>query len=148
MDANTRYIAPSGRFEAAMHRSVAFLARRGISLVGSRELAVRGRTSGEWRTVPVNLLVVDGERYLIAVRGNTQWVRNIRVAGGGELRLGRKTESFTVTEIANADKLPTLREYLRKWGWEVGQFFPGLPKNPSDAELAEIAPGVPVFRIA
>src|SRR5262245_33608679 len=69
---------------------VAFLTRRGLSVWGSRELRVRGRTSGEWRTVPVNLLTYDDRRYLVAPRGHTQWVKNLRVAGKGELRVGKK----------------------------------------------------------
>jgi deazaflavin-dependent oxidoreductase (nitroreductase family) len=129
------------------NRTVNRLAKMGISLMGSRELAVRGRTSGEWRTTPVNLMTVDGERYLVAPRGHTQWVRNIRVAGGGELRLGRRVEPITVEELADADKPAVLREYLRKWAWEVGRFFEGVDKDSPDSRLLEIAPGFPVFRI-
>ncbi|MFJ1456155.1 nitroreductase/quinone reductase family protein [Nocardia sp. N2S4-5] len=143
----TRYIAPTG-LEPIMNKVFNALPKLGVSVAGSRLLAVRGRTSGEWRTTMVNLLVDEtGARYLVAPRGHTQWVRNIRVAGGGELRLGRKTEPFTVTEVADADKVPVLRLYLRKWGWEVGKFFEGVTKDASDAELAAIAPGFPVFRI-
>ncbi|WP_280272516.1 nitroreductase/quinone reductase family protein [Nocardia wallacei] len=143
----TRYIAPTG-LEPIMNKVFNALPKLGVSVAGSRLLAVRGRTSGEWRTTMVNLLVGEtGARYLVAPRGHTQWVRNIRVAGGGELRLGRKTEPFTVTEVADADKVPVLRLYLWKWGWEVGKFFEGVTKDASDAELAAIAPGFPVFRI-
>ena len=144
----TRNITASGS-EAVMNKMINGLTKMGISLAGSRLLAVRGRTSGEWRTTTVNpLTAADGARYLVAPRGHTQWVRNMRVAGGGELRLGRKTEAFTVTEIADADKVPTLRLYLEKWGWEVGKFFEGVSKDSTDEELAAIAPGFPVFRIS
>lgn len=143
----TRYIAPTG-LDPIMNKVFNALPKLGISVAGSRLLAVRGRKSGEWRTTMVNLLVDEsGARYLVAPRGHTQWVRNLRVAGGGELRLGRKTEPFTVAEVADADKVPVLRLYLRKWGWEVGKFFEGVTKDASDAELAAIAPGFPVFRI-
>jgi deazaflavin-dependent oxidoreductase (nitroreductase family) len=143
----TRYLVPQSG-DAVFNKAVAWLARRGISIANSRILAVRGRTSGEWRTTPVNLMTVDGVRYLVAPRGHTQWVRNIRVAGGGELRLGRKAEPITVTELADADKAPVLRYYLRKWGWEVGRFFEGLDKDATDEQLTEVAPGFPVFRIS
>ncbi|WP_181781141.1 nitroreductase family deazaflavin-dependent oxidoreductase [Pseudonocardia pini] len=142
----TRYLVPQA-VDARFNRMVAALARRGVSLMGSRVLAVRGRKSGEWRTTPVNLMTVDGVRYLVAPRGHTQWVRNIRAAGGGELRLGRRVEPITVTELADADKPPVLRYYLRKWAWEVGRFFEGLGKDATDEELLEVAPGFPVFRI-
>ncbi len=118
-----------------------------MSLLGSRELRVLGRSSGEWRTTPVNLLVVDGERYLVAPRGQTQWVRNIRVAGGGELRLGRRIERFHAVEVADQDKPVVLRRYLKRWSWEVGMFFDGVDAKSSDATLLEIAPGFPVFKV-
>lgn len=141
-----RHVQATG-FEVYFNRAVAFLTRHGISLLGTRILAVRGRTSGAWRTNPVNLLTYEGQRYLVAPRGHTQWVRNIRAAGGGELRLGRSAEPITVTELADEDKLPMMRVYFKRWGWEVKRFFDNLPKNPTDAELSAIAPGVPVFRI-
>ncbi|MEU7767033.1 nitroreductase/quinone reductase family protein [Nocardia sp. NPDC049190] len=148
MDLGTRYIGPSG-LDPIMNRIFNLLPKLGVSVMGSRLLAVRGRTSGEWRTTMVNLMVRDdGARFLVAPRGHTQWVRNLRVAGGGELRLGRKVEAFTATEVADADKVPLLRLYLRKWGWEVGKFFEGVTKDASDEELAAIAPGFPVFRIS
>ncbi|MCP2292276.1 nitroreductase/quinone reductase family protein [Nocardia amikacinitolerans] len=148
MNASTRYIAPTG-LDPLMNRVFNWLPKLGISVAGSRLLAVRGRKSGEWRTTMVNLLVDEtGTRYLVAPRGHTQWVRNLRVAGEGELRLGRKAEAFTATEIADADKVPVLRVYLEKWGWEVNRFFEGVTKDATDAELAAIAPGFPVFRLA
>ncbi|WP_433577269.1 nitroreductase/quinone reductase family protein [Nocardia brasiliensis] len=148
MDLSTRYIGPSG-LDPIMNRIANWLPRLGISVLGSRLLAVRGRKSGEWRTTMVNLLVrEDGARFLVAPRGHTQWVRNLRVAGGGELRLGRKVEEFAAIEVTDADKVPLLRLYLQKWGWEVGKFFEGVTKDATDDELAAIAPGFPVFRIA
>ncbi|MBF6219087.1 nitroreductase family deazaflavin-dependent oxidoreductase [Nocardia abscessus] len=147
MDLGTRYVGPAG-FDAIFNRIANLLPKLGISVMGSRLLAVRGRKSGEWRTTMVNVMVrEDGERFLVAPRGHTQWVRNLRAAGEGELRLGRKAETFTATEVADADKVPLLRLYLRKWGWEVGRFFEGVTKDATDEELAAIAPGFPVFQL-
>lgn len=147
MTAATRYLAPTG-FDPIFNRLANLLPKLGISVAGSRLLAVRGRKSGEWRTTMVNLMTAaDGQRYLVAPRGHTQWVRNLRVAGTGELRLGRRTEVFTAVEVADADKVPLLRLYLERWGWEVGRFFEGITKDATDTELAGIAPGFPVFRI-
>jgi deazaflavin-dependent oxidoreductase (nitroreductase family) len=147
MDAKPRYLTPE-RADELFGAVVARLTRMGLSVAGSRVLAVRGRTSGEWRTVPVNLMTIDGERYLVAPRGHTQWVRNMRVAGGGELRLGRRAEAFTAVELPDAERPPVLREYLRTWAWEVGRFFEGIDATSSDEELLAVAPGFPVFRIA
>ncbi len=147
MDAATRYIGPKG-LDSVMNRFFNTLPRLGISVAGSRLLAVRGRKSGEWRTTMVNVLTAaDGGRYLVAPRGHTQWVRNLRASGTGELRLGRRVETFSATEVANADKIPVLREYLKRWGWEVGRFFEGVTKDSTDDELAAIAPGFPVFAL-
>ena len=144
--AERRYLEPS--WVVRVFNSLpSFLARLGISIYGSRELAVRGRKSGEWRTVPVNLLICDGVQYLVAPRGETQWVRNLRHAGGGELRLGRRREAFRATEIADDDKVPLLRAYLVKWRFEVAAFFEGIGPEATDADLRRIAPGYPVFRI-
>jgi deazaflavin-dependent oxidoreductase (nitroreductase family) len=129
------------------NRAVSGLMALGISVMGSRVLEVKGRKSGQWRSTPVNLLEVDGTRYLVAPRGNTQWVRNMRAAGGGRLRLGRKTEDFEATEVTGDATVPLLRAYLRKWKWEVGAFFGGVGPDASDAELLAIAPEHPVFRL-
>ena len=143
---SSRYLKPQG-VEVYVNKLMGLLPKLGISAWGARTLAVRGRKSGEWKTNPVNLLTLDGERYLVAPRGHTQWVRNIRVSGGGELRLGRKAEPFTVTELPDGEKLPVLRRYLERWGWEVGQFFEGITKDATDEQLVAVAPGFPVFRI-
>lgn len=130
-----------------MNPLVRVLARLGVAVAGSRELVVRGRTSGQPRSTPVNLLVVDGERYLVAARGHTEWVRNLRVAGEGELRLGKSTERFTAVELADDVKVPVLRAYLAKWAWEVGAFFDGVDGSSADADLLRVAPDHPAFRI-
>lgn len=124
-----------------------FTGTLGISMRGSRVLAVRGRKSGEWRTTPVNPLTFEGERYLVAPRGVTHWVRNIRDSGTGELRKGRSAETIHVTEIPDEEKVPILRAYLKQWAMETKKFF-GLPgPEVSDEEIAAIASNHPVFRI-
>jgi deazaflavin-dependent oxidoreductase (nitroreductase family) len=108
---------------------------------------VRGRSSGQWREVPVNLLTHDGASYLVAPRGTTQWVRNLRVAGGGELLLGKDRQRFTAMEVTDDDKVDVLRAYLRRWKAEVGVFFDGVGPKSTDDEVAAIAPDHPVFRV-
>jgi hypothetical protein len=95
----------------------------------------------------VNLLTVDGTQYLVAPRGETQWVRNIRVSGKGVLLLGRRRQSISVTELADTDKPDILRAYLKRWKAEVGVFFDGVGADSPPEELARIAPRHPVFRI-
>jgi deazaflavin-dependent oxidoreductase (nitroreductase family) len=144
----SHYREPGWFTKNVFNRLVAVLTRMGVSVWGSRELRVRGRKSGEWRTTPVNLLTHDGTKYLVAPRGETQWVRNLRAAGGGELRVGRRVESFRAGEIGDADKPEILRSYLQRWKMEVGVFFDGVGPEASDEELRGIAGRHPVFRIA
>ncbi|HVT66304.1 MAG TPA: nitroreductase/quinone reductase family protein [Trebonia sp.] len=142
-----RYVKPKSS-TSFFNDTVGRLTMMGISVYGSRVLAVRGRKSGEWRTQPVNPLTVDGARYIVAPRGNTQWVRNLRATGyTGELRIGRKVEPFRATELADDDKPAILRAYLKRWKWEVGVFFDGVDAKAPEEKLREIAPGYPVFRI-
>ena len=121
--------------------------RLGLSMRGSRTLAVPGRKSGKIYTTPVNPLTFEGRRYLVAPRGNTQWVRNVRAAGGGELRLGGKREQFRAVELMDNEKPDLLRAYLKLWSMETGQFFDNVKHDAPDEEIARIAPNHPVFRI-
>ena len=146
-ETGSRYLAPDAFTRHVMNRFVTRLVKMGVSVRGARELQVRGRSSGEWRTVPVNLLEHDGATYLVAPRGNTQWVRNLRVAGEGRLRVGRRVEEFTAHELADADKPAVLRAYLKAWAFEVGRFFEGVDKDSPDERLREVAADFPAFRI-
>ncbi len=129
------------------NRVVAGLTRLGVSVYGSRVLEVQGRKSGEWRQTPVNLLRHEQTDFLVAARGQTHWVRNLRASGQGRLRVGRRTQPFTAVELTDDEKPPVLRAYLRKWKFEVGAFFAGVGPDASDEELRRVAPDHPVFRI-
>jgi deazaflavin-dependent oxidoreductase (nitroreductase family) len=142
-----RYVVPNWFTRNVFNRLVAGLTRLGVSVWGSRVLEVRGRKSGQPRRTPVNLLSLEETTYLVAPRGQTQWVRNLRVAGEGHLLLGRNRERFSASEIPDADKEPILRAYLKRWKWEVGQFFEGVDADASTEEIRRISPNHPVFRI-
>jgi deazaflavin-dependent oxidoreductase (nitroreductase family) len=143
-----RYQRPGWFTNHVVNPVVAGLTRAGISVWGSRVLEVRGRKSGEPRRNPVNLLTVDGQRYLVAPRGHTQWVRNLRARGEGRLLLGRRAETFTATEVDDDEKVPLLRACLKRWRMEVGVFFGGVGPDSPDEDLRRIARDHPVFRIA
>jgi deazaflavin-dependent oxidoreductase (nitroreductase family) len=122
------------------------LTKLGLSVRGAQVLAVRGRKTGQVQEVPVNPVAVEGIRYLVAPRGNTQWVRNLRVAGVAELRVGRRREPIQVIEIPHEAKPPVLRAYLRRWQRATGKFF-GVDATASDEDLQRRTPDHPVFRI-
>lgn len=102
-------------------------------------LAVRGRRSGEWRTVPVNVLSHDGARYLVAPRGDTQWARNLRASGTGELRHRGQVDAFRAVELPDAEKPPLVAAYLERWGSQVKSQFRELPE-PADHPVFRLEP--------
>jgi deazaflavin-dependent oxidoreductase (nitroreductase family) len=142
-----RYDAPDWLTRHIFNPLVMLATNLGLSMRGSRTLRHRGRKSGEMYTTPVNVLDLDGARYLVAPRGNTQWSRNVRAAGGGELRVGRKREQFSIAEVPDAEKPPILRAYLKLWKSETGKWFEGRNESSSDDEMLGIAADHPVFRI-
>lgn len=109
--------------------------RFGIS--GTRALAVRGRRSGEVHRVPVIPVDVNGVRYLVSPRGETQWARNLRVAGEGELQGRKGTQVFRATELPVAERPPVIAAYREVAGRAVRSFFEKMP-DPADH---------PVFRL-
>src|ERR1700674_187087 len=141
------YQRPDWFTKNVFNRVVALFTRLGISVWGSRILRVRGRKSGEWRISPGNVLTHDHKLFLVPPRGHTQWVRNIRVSGGGELVLGRKSRPFNAVEVPDDQKVAILRDYLRRWKFEVGVFFGGVSAESSDEELRRVAPDHPVFLV-
>jgi len=146
--AEPHYRRPGWLTRNVFNRAVARLTRMGLSVWGSRVLEVQGRTSGLTRRVPVNVLELDGRRYLVSPRGEGEWVRNVRAAGGHlDLLLGRRREHRVATELADADKVAVLRGYLRRWKAEVGVFFDGVTADSTDAEIAAIAHRHPVFAL-
>jgi deazaflavin-dependent oxidoreductase (nitroreductase family) len=145
--AEVKYKRPGWFTRNVFNRMVHGLGRLGISLAGAQTLAVRGRKSGEIRTNPVNPFELGGRTYLLAPRGTTEWVRNLRVAGEGELRKGSKARRFRAQEVADEDKVPLLRIYVDRWAWEAKDFL-GVGKDATDEQLRGIAHENPAFEIS
>jgi deazaflavin-dependent oxidoreductase (nitroreductase family) len=149
MDQPAHYRKPGMLTRKLMNPFVVVMMRAGVSVWGSRILEVPGRTSGIPRRTPVNLLELDGRRYLVSPRGEGQWVRNVRAnAGRLALLLGRRREELSADELSDSEKSLVLRAYLRKWKMEVGVFFDGVTADSEEAELQRIAPSHPVFVLA
>jgi deazaflavin-dependent oxidoreductase (nitroreductase family) len=143
-----RYLKPDWATRNIVNPAIALFTRLGLSLRGSRVLEVPGRSTGEPRRVPVNLLTLDGQEYLVAPRGHTQWVRNVRANDGRfDLLLGRKRTHCAATEVADDDKVEVLRAYLKRWKAETGRFFEGIDADSSDEQIRAAAPNHPVFEI-
>lgn len=121
--------------------------RLGVPVPGIWMLGVRGRRTGAVRETPVCLLgLPDGRAYLVAPRGVTGWVRNLRAAGGGGLRRGRRVVRFGAREVTGEERVEALAAYLDRFGRLTGRFF-AVPPGAGAAELAEVAHRHPVFRL-
>ena len=128
------------------NRLVMALNRRGLAVGTQHVLSIPGRKSGKLRSTPVSLLTVDGRRYICTV-GDTDWVRNARVAGWGMLTRGRNQERIALVELPVKERAPILREFPRQVPHGV-QFFTmtlGLSNDPE--AFAAAALRCPVFRI-
>ena len=142
------YRKPGWWTRNVFNRIVQLATRAGVSLLGSRVIEVRGRKSGEPRQNPVNLLMFEGREYLVAPRGETDWVRNLRAANGElVLILGKKRSPRHAIELPDNEKVPVLRQYLRKWKAEVGIFFEGVGPDSSDDQIQAIAAKHPAFQL-
>jgi deazaflavin-dependent oxidoreductase (nitroreductase family) len=104
---------------------------------GKPTLAVRGRRTGDWHTIPVNVLDLHDAEYLVAVRGETEWVRNVRAAGGGEIRRRGRAEAFRAAEVPVAERPPIIAAYRARWDREVKKLFAQLP-DAADHPVFEI----------
>lgn len=135
------------RFERWFNRLMDRLARHGFGPMGMQQLIVRGRSSGQERTAAVNPLCLHGNTYLVAARGQTQWVRNARAARRVELRKRNRRSAYIIEQVHGDEAVGVLRAYLRTWGFEVKQFFDGVGPDASDAALVATAEAHPVFRL-
>lgn len=143
----TRYDQPN-RATRAFNDVIRHLAEWGIEIAGSRALRVRGRTTGRWRSVVVNVLTVDGRDYVVSPRGNTQWARNARAAGTVQAGPRWHRRLLTVREVPDTAKPELIRRYLDRWYWEVKGHSGGLTPASTDSEVKEIAASIPVFELA
>jgi len=132
--------------ERLFNRVFGFLVGKGLGFKHNYLLQVRGRKSGKMYSTPIDLLETDGRRYLVAPRGNTQWVRNAQAAGEVVLKKGSFQQSFRLRPITDGDKPPLLKAYLEAFRKEVQTYFPIAAG--SDVEAFEgIAPEYPVFEL-
>jgi deazaflavin-dependent oxidoreductase (nitroreductase family) len=105
------------------------------------QLSVPGRTSGQWRTTPVVVLEHDGQRFLVAPGGQTEWARNLRAAGHGRLTRRERVEQFIAEEVPTPDRPPVLSAYLDRYGRmpTVKAGFRAFP-DPADHPTFRLTP--------
>jgi deazaflavin-dependent oxidoreductase (nitroreductase family) len=119
----------------------------GLGVDGACVLCVRGRRTGLDREVVIHVLNLEGQRYLVAPRGETEWVRNLRQAEAATLSLGGVQQVIHANVVPDEEKPPILRAYLRRWARTGGRYFDVPDGDVGDSELERIAPAHPVFRL-
>lgn len=129
-----------------MNRAFSWLASSGIAPSKTVAIEVRGRTSGKTRATAVNWVSVDSQRYLVAPRGNTEWVRNVRAAGGNAMIKRRGRTPVRLEEVPVEQRAPIIQAYLKDNAWVTQREFGISPKAPIE-EFQRIAAKHPVFRI-
>lgn len=122
--ATNRYLAPNWFVRRLANQ---FVMRAGLATT----LELRTRRRNQLQAIPVNVLRFDGREYLVSVRGESDWVRNLQVAGNCELRRWGRRRRYTVAEVAVEQRPAIIAAYRKRWGYQVGVFFRRLP-SPAD----------------
>lgn len=110
-----------------------------FGLGGSNTLTIPGRSSGQPQTVPVIPVTLDGVRYIVSTRGESEWVRNLRAAGVAELSRKGDRQRFRATEIPVAERGPTIAAYRNVAGRTVKGYWTSLP-DPADHPTFRLDP--------
>jgi deazaflavin-dependent oxidoreductase (nitroreductase family) len=143
--ATPRYIPP-GLVARAFNRWYGWLADRGLGPSNSYLLQIKGRRTGQTRSLPVNVLNRGGRLFLVATRGHTQWSRNALATGQATLKRGRVRIEFRLRAVSEDEKPEILKAYLTRFNWTVRRFFPVRPDAALSAYVG-IAAQYPVFEL-
>jgi deazaflavin-dependent oxidoreductase (nitroreductase family) len=141
----TMYHKPSGLVKA-MNTFVGWLGSMGLVPGGTAQLQVKGRKSGQTRKNAVTWVEHEGQRYLVAPRGNTEWVRNVKADGGQAVLKRGKSEKVRLEEIPVEQRAAIIKPYLKKTAIATKREFGLDPEAPME-EFERIAPQHPVFRV-
>ena len=139
------YLRPGG-IERLFGRILAALVKIGLIRGHFYVLEVRGRKSGRTVSLPVDTLELNGRRYLVCARGNSNWVRNARSSGEVVLARAMRRQRYSVRELPPSARPPILKGYLDAYAREVQRFFP-VPKGSDVERFNELALRYPVFEL-
>ncbi len=142
---NTMYRRPT-KLTRTMNRIVSWLASRGLMPSDTITLEVKGRRSGMIRSNVVTWVERDEKRYLVSPRGETEWVRNVRAAGGEAVIRRRERQKVRLEEVPTGQRAPIIKTYLKKTAKATQQHF-GVDPKAEIGEFEGIAGRHPVFRM-
>src|SRR3984893_5751365 len=139
------YLRP-GAAERILGRILTSLVWIGLIRSHFYVLEVRGRKSGKIISLPVDPLDLDGRRYLVSARAESNWVRNVRSAGEVVLAHAMRRHRYAVRELPPSERPPVLKAYLDRFASEVQRFFPVAKGSPVEA-FNDLARRYPVFEL-
>ena len=137
--------APS-RVERFFNRIYGSLVGMGLGFSYNYLLQVRGRKTGKIYSTPIDLLDMNGQRFLVAPRGRTQWVRNAEASGEVTLKRGRYQQRFRLRPLSPTEKPAVLKAYLDRFHTEVQRYFPVQAGSPPET-FGDIAENYPAFEL-
>jgi len=132
--------------ERVFNQIFGFLIGLGLGFSYNYLLQVRGRKTGRLYSTPIDLLEMDGNRFLVAGRGRTQWVRNAEVAGEVILKKGSQRRRFRLRVLPDQKKPEILKAYLDRFKREVQTYFP-VPAGSSVEAFRELVQSYPAFEL-
>jgi len=132
--------------ERAFNKTFGFLVGLGLGFSYNYLLQVRGRKSGKIYSTPIDLLQIDGKRFLVAPRGRAQWVRNAEAAGEVTLKKGSQRNKFGLRTLSDQEKPAILKAYLDQFKREVQGYFPVPAGSPLEA-FRDLAQNYPAFEL-
>jgi deazaflavin-dependent oxidoreductase (nitroreductase family) len=135
-----------GAADRLFNKIFGFLVGLGLGLPHNFVLEVRGRRTGRRYSVPVNVLVLDGRRYLVAPRGYTSWVRNALASGTVVLAKGRRRDELRVRPLSAEEKPAVLKAYLDRFKLSVQRYFP-VPAGSPETAFEPLVDRYPVFEL-
>jgi hypothetical protein len=135
------------RVARILDRCTAALSARGVAPDYLVTLEVPGRRSGRIVRLPLVVAVVDGERYLVSMLGEeTNWVRNVKAAGGDVALVHGRREEVHLEEVFAPDRrAPVLKAYLKR-ATNASAHLP-IDKDAPLTEFERVSPRFPVFRV-
>jgi len=132
--------------ERAFNKTFGFLVGLGLGFSYNYLLQVRGRKSGKIYSTPIDLLQIDGKRFLVAPRGRAQWVRNAEAAGEVTFKKGSQRNKFGLRTLSDQEKPAILKAYLDQFKREVQGYFPVPAGSPLEA-FRDLVQNYPAFEL-
>ena len=129
-----------------MNGALGWLASLGLTPSHMITLEVKGRRSGETRSTVMNMVEYEGEKYVVSPRGESEWVRNVRAAGGEAIIHRRGRRRVRLEEVPAEQRAPILKKYLGENAMSTKQHF-GIDSKAELAEFQAIAGRHPAFRV-